>query len=116
LSARKDALQLFSPLPAFQVSFATHRFGARFECLLTHKLPRASILGGLCDPGIVLAETLNRIGRESHVVPACRQAAQDVDSEHNQLARPEGFEPPTFWFVARRSIQLSYGRGAGKQL
>ncbi len=26
------------------------------------------------------------------------------------LARPEGLEPPTFWFVARHSIQLSYER------
>ena len=26
------------------------------------------------------------------------------------LARPERFELPTFWFVARHSIQLSYGR------
>ena len=26
------------------------------------------------------------------------------------MVRPERFELPTSWFVARRSIQLSYGR------
>jgi hypothetical protein len=28
----------------------------------------------------------------------------------DKLVRPERFELPASWFVARRSIQLSYGR------
>ena len=31
-------------------------------------------------------------------------------SVKGEVARPERVELPTFWFVARRSIQLSYGR------
>ena len=31
------------------------------------------------------------------------------------LARPERFERPTPWFVAKYSIQLSYGRAANTQ-
>ena len=32
------------------------------------------------------------------------------------MVRPEGVEPPTYWFVASCSIQLSYGRTLrGKQ-
>ena len=33
-----------------------------------------------------------------------------------KVARPERVELPTFWFVARRSIQLSYGRTGYKYL
>ncbi len=32
-----------------------------------------------------------------------------------KLARPEGFEPPTPWFVAKYSIQMSYGRVCGRE-
>ena len=36
------------------------------------------------------------------------------DGMERKMARPGGLELPTFWFVARRSIQLSYGRAANK--
>jgi hypothetical protein len=32
------------------------------------------------------------------------------------MVRPERFELPTLWFVARCSIQLSYGRGTAVEI
>jgi hypothetical protein len=32
----------------------------------------------------------------------------------SRMVRPEGLEPPAYWFEASRSIQLSYGRTQGE--
>ncbi len=34
----------------------------------------------------------------------------EISSPKSEVVRPEGFEPPTPWFEAKYSIQLSYGR------
>ena len=40
----------------------------------------------------------------------CKNKKSPAAVQCPELARPERFELPTFWFVARRSIQLSYER------
>jgi hypothetical protein len=42
----------------------------------------------------------------------CGRSAREylAGTKGKEMARMEGFEPPTAWFVARYSIQLSYMR------
>ena len=76
---------------------------------MVHDFPRTSIFSGFRNAMIMLAQSLVQIGPATNVEPSSGPAIEHVDVKH-RMARPERFELPTFWFVARRSIQLSYGR------
>ncbi len=54
----------------------------------------------------VLSNSLRRV----LIKPGCEKQKSPAKGASLFLARPERFELPTAWFVARYSIQLSYGR------
>ena len=45
--------------------------------------------------------------RQAKAVTAGEEAPYSAMLDDNRNTRPEGFEPPTLWFEARCSIQLS---------
>src|SRR5580698_9987761 len=77
-----EALQFFPARTRFQESLPFHRRRSCGEQLLLQKLPRAAVLCGLCDAGVVLTKPLNHISTETDVVFASRLALQDIYEEH----------------------------------
>ncbi len=65
-----------------------------------------SLDGALSNLGDSFSQLINAVG-DAGLTDAIEGTARD---EVKRLARPEGLEPPTPWFEARYSIQLSYGR------
>ena len=61
----------------------------------------------LCGVFLCLAEV--RASRSQAFV-GTKKNRQTISLPVSRRARPERFELPTAWFVARYSIQLSYGR------
>jgi hypothetical protein len=56
------------------------------------------------------AELRTRKNGGTNNTSKCTLYTQTTNAHVEKLARAEGFEPPTAWFVARYSIQLSYAR------
>ncbi len=79
--------------------------GINFDSLRVPKRRRAPLAGNPSPCHALRVLPLRGINFGSLRVPKRRRAPPD--GELFSLARLEGFEPPAFWSVARRSIQLS---------
>ena len=102
-SLRKMARVFFIP------KMRTFAFGlSDRHCSFVHSaMARVSHASGCLN-----ALSALRRKRQDSLFKCCRQQKKKSHTKSIAflLARQEGLEPPTFWFVAKHSIQLSYWR------
>src|SRR5581483_2398958 len=60
--------------------------------------------------GRVFADQAGKVGSPLGSGVEDSSALLPAGPDRRKLARPEGLEPPAYWFEASRSIRLSYGR------
>ena len=105
-------------LPAATIATAVSFFSKMAPLFaMSHKMARpqgwATRLTPRCRPSFPPAGLPLRSsnpGGFSSLALTSPVAVATAVSFFSKMARPQGFEPRTFWSVARRSIQLSYGR------
>ena len=80
------------------------RYPKRFAVLETSQSQKPFAAFGL----------LRRTPPSGVLIPFLNMQKDDTSKRlYRLLVRRKGFEPPTFWFVAKHSIQLSYRRLCG---
>ena len=82
-----------------------HEYGICIEHE-TYKTGRVFVHQGECA---VLIECIGKRDRCPQIDNS-RRRQRSMQLLVGEMVRPERFELPTSWFVAMRSIQLSYGR------
>ena len=77
---------------------------------------RCAPASNLAADGQVVELALLSVGSSNRYPNRARGAPSSPQTYSWKMARPERFELPTTWFVARYSIQLSYGRAEPRSI
>ena len=94
-----------------QIAPMQSRLSLRYQPAI-HTMPRGAKTGAgtARTPRLRIETPTPWQGKHSQIAGIFGARPEYSEVNAGKLARPERFELPTPWFVARYSIQLSYGR------